>query len=186
MSIDLVITPLMQTDGPGPAFVRRNPIHDERGFFSRLFSAEQLVPFGWPGGVAHVNHSFTAKAGTVRGFHYQLDPYPEAKLVTCIRGAVLDIAVDARSGSATRFSHVTAELSAENGGAMLIPAGFAHGFQALTDDVELIYLHSSPYVADAQGGFRPDDPALTIAWPLTVALTSAKDAAWPLIAEGVR
>lgn len=186
MSIDLVVTPLMRTEGPAPAFVRRNPIHDERGFFGRIFSADDLLPFGWPGGVAHVNHSYTAKAGTVRGLHYQLDPYPEAKLVTCIRGAVLDIALDAREGSPTRFAHVAAELSADDGGAMLVPAGFAHGFQALTDDVELIYLHSWPHVPEAQAGFRPDDPALEIAWPLPIALTSAKDAAWPLVGEASR
>lgn len=183
MTTDLVVTPLMRTKGIVPAFVKRSPIHDARGFFSRLFSADELVPIGWPGGVAHVNHSYTAKAGTVRGFHYQLDPYPEAKLVTCIRGAVLDIAVDARAGSATRLAHVAAELSAAHGGAMFIPAGFAHGFQALSDDVELIYLHSWPHVPDAQGGFRPDDPALKIDWPLPIALMSQKDASWPLIGE---
>ncbi|OCW56427.1 dTDP-4-dehydrorhamnose 3,5-epimerase [Hoeflea olei] len=168
----------------GPVLVRRSPHRDARGAFARIFCAEALAGIGWPGPVAQINHSLTARRGSVRGLHYQKPPHAEAKLVVCIRGAVLDVAVDIRPGSPTRHRHVAAELSAEAGTALYVPEGFAHGFQTLTDDVELIYVHSAPYTPAAEAGLRHDDPALGIAWPLAVADLSERDASFPLIEQG--
>jgi len=169
--------------------VQRQPLGDSRGFLARLFCAAELAVAGWSDPVAQINHTHTAKQGTVRGMHFQRPPHAEMKLVTCIQGQVWDVAVDVRSGSPT-FLHWHAErLTAENGCALLIPEGFAHGFQALTDDVELLYCHSAAYAAQAEGGLNPLDPRLGIAWPLSIAELSARDAAHALVTpdfEGVR
>lgn len=176
------LTPLMPDLTAGPVLVRRTPHVDDRGAFARIFCAELLAEIGWPGPVAQINHSRTMRRGAVRGLHFQLPPHSEAKLVVCIRGAVQDVAVDIRAGSPARYAHAAVELSAETATAMYVPEGFAHGFQALTDDVELIYVHSAPYAAAAEAGLRHDDPGLGIAWPLPVIGMSARDASFPLIA----
>ncbi len=173
----------------GLKIVERQRIGDSRGFLSRLLCTEELAAVGWMKPVVQINHTYTARQGTVRGMHFQRAPHAEMKLVSCLRGAVWDVAVDLRSGSAT-FLHWHAEqLSAENNRAMLIPEGFAHGFQALTDDVELLYCHSAAYTPDAEAGLNPLDARLAIAWPLPITELSARDAAHPLIceeSEGVR
>ena len=154
---------------------------DSRGFLSRLFCAEELGAAGWKGNIAQVNHTFTARAGTVRGLHYQRPPHTEIKLVTCIRGEVWDVAVDLRSGSPTFLQWHAERLSGENGRCMLIPEGFAHGFQTLTDDVEMLYCHSAAYVAEAEAGLNPRDPELAIEWPLPIAELSTRDAQHPML-----
>jgi len=176
-----ILTPLMQDQPDGPMLVERKPFVDERGAFARIFCAEALKQIGWPGPVAQVNHSRTDTAGTLRGMHYQRPPHAEAKLVVCIRGAVHDVAVDIREGSPTRYRHVGVKLSAEAGTAIYIPEGFAHGFQTLTDDVELVYIHSAAYNQACEAGLRHDDPALGIVWPRPVAGISARDAGHPMI-----
>ena len=175
------LTPLMPDCTEGPVLVQRKPFVDERGAFARIFCAEALAGFGWAGPVAQINHSRTDRAGTLRGMHFQRPPHAEAKLVVCIRGAVHDVAVDIRRDSPNRHAHVGVELSADTGTAILIPEGFAHGFQALTDEVELIYIHSAAYRQDHEAGLRHDDPVLGIAWPLPVTGLSARDAAHPMI-----
>lgn len=184
MASPFEIRPLMPQLSGGPALVRRTPLVDERGAFARIFCAEALAEIGWPGAVAQINHSRTARKGTLRGMHFQHPPHAEAKLVICVRGAVYDVAVDIRPDSPTRYRHVGAEISAEAGTAIYVPEGFAHGFQALTDDVELIYVHSAPYTANAEGGFCHDDPRLGIDWPLPVSGLSARDAGFALIEGG--
>lgn len=181
MSLETI--PLMETSGVAPTLVRRTGFRDQRGTFTRLFAREDLEPVGWTGDVVHINHSRNIAAGTVRGLHIQRPPHAEMKLVTCIRGTIWDVAVDMRKDSPTRFAHVAVELSAETGTALLIPEGFAHGFQTLTDDVELIYLHSAAYAPDAADGCRPDDPALAINWPMPMLKLSDADMAWPLISR---
>jgi dTDP-4-dehydrorhamnose 3,5-epimerase len=175
------LTPLMPDRKDGPVLVQRKPFADERGAFARIFCAEALAEIGWPGPVAQINHSRTQKAGTLRGLHFQRPPYAEAKLVVCIRGAVHDVAVDVRDDSPSRYAHVGVELSAEAGTAIYVPEGFAHGFQALTDDVELVYIHSVAYSPDHEAGLRHDDPVLGIGWPLPASGLSARDASHPLI-----
>lgn len=161
--------------------VSRLPWIDERGCFSRLFDHSVLAAAGWPDGVAQVNLSVTRHAGTVRGLHYQHPPHAEAKLVSCIRGRVFDVAVDLRAGSSTFGAWHAAELSAENCIALLIPPGCAHGFQALSDDATLVYCHSAPWVAAAEAGISVHDPSLAIAWPLPVTGLSRRDAALPAL-----
>jgi dTDP-4-dehydrorhamnose 3,5-epimerase len=175
---EVVDTPLA-----GLKVVRRQRLGDSRGFLSRLFCAEELGAAGWTGPIAQINHTFTARAGTVRGLHYQRPPHAEAKLVSCLRGEVWDVAVDLRTGSPTFLRWHAERLSAENGCALLIPPGFAHGFQALSDDVELLYCHSVPYAAPSEAGLHPQDERLGIAWPLTITELSARDAGHVRITE---
>ena len=179
------------TDSPlrGLKLVERQRLGDSRGFLSRLFCAEELAGAGWIKPIAQINHTCTAKRGTVRGMHFQRPPCAEMKLVSCIRGEVWDVAVDVRADSPT-FLHWHAEqLSADNGRALLIPEGFAHGFQTLTEAVELLYCHSAAYAPNAEIGLHPQDMRLAIAWPLAIREISARDAGHPLIEsvfEGVR
>lgn len=165
----------------GLRLVERSSVTDGRGALTRLFCAQELAQAGWRQPVAQINHSWTAKGGTVRGMHYQRSPHAEMKLVTCLRGAVWDVAVDLRAGSATFLQWHAEELSAINHRAMLIPEGFAHGFQTLADDCELIYLHSMAYVPDAEAGLNSRDPRLSIGWPLALTELSTKDAQYPYL-----
>ena len=161
--------------------VQRQRLGDSRGSLSRLFCAEELLAAGWAGSIAQINHTVTTRAGTVRGMHFQRPPHAEIKLVSCLRGEVLDVAVDLRTGSPTFLQWHAARLSAENNLALLIPQGFAHGFQSLTDNVELLYCHSAAYAPAAESGLNPMDERLAIAWPLPVTELSARDGQHALI-----
>ena len=165
----------------GLTVIDRRRLSDERGFLSRLFCEDELAAFGWHGPIRQINETGTVHKGTVRGMHFQRPPHAEIKLVTCTRGRILDVAVDIRANSPTFLEHFSVELSEENGRSLLIPKGFAHGFQALSDDIRLIYAHSEPYAAEAEGGLHPEDPALAIDWPLPVQRLSARDAAHPFL-----
>lgn len=168
---------LHQTPLPGVVVVERRPLIDERGFLVRLFCAEELRAAGWTKPVAQINHTLTKRRGAVRGLHFQHPPHAEAKLVTCIRGKVWDVAVDLRAGSPTFLRWYAAELSAENGRALLIPEGCAHGFQALTDDCELLYCHSAFYEPRSEGAVNVLDPRLGVEWPEPITEQSARDRA---------
>ena len=132
-----------------------------------------------------VNHTLTAKRGTVRGLHFQCPPYAETKLVNCLRGEVFDVAVDLRQGSPTFLQWHAEILTANNHKTLLIPEGFAHGFQTLTEDCELLYFHTAAYQPSAEGGLNAQDPRLDIDWPTTVTELSARDAAYPLVTQEV-
>jgi dTDP-4-dehydrorhamnose 3,5-epimerase len=177
LSIDL--TPLA-----GLCVVKRHALADERGSFTRLFCSDTLAPAGWPGAVVQVNHSVSRQSGTVRGLHFQRPPHQEWKLVTCLQGSVWDVAVDVRPNSPTYLKWHAETLSADNGLAMLIPAGFAHGFQTLTDDVVLLYCHSQAHNPAAEGGLNPTDPVTAVAWPLPLAQWSDRDRRLPTVAQG--
>ena len=177
--LDLSPTPL-----PGVMLVRRRPHADERGSFARLFCADALAPAGWQGPIAQINHSRTTARGTVRGLHYQHAPAAEMKLVSCVHGQVWDVAVDLRRDSPTFLRWHAQVLSPELAVAMLIPPGCAHGFQALSDDVQLIYCHSVPFAPQHQGGVSAIDPRLAIAWPLPIARMSERDASLPPLVHG--
>lgn len=166
-------------DLAGPVLLERRRFEDERGYLSRLFDAGDLQAFGWDGAVMQVNETGTVRAGIVRGLHFQHPPHAEIKLVTCTAGRILDVAVDLRRNSPTFLRHVAVELSAENGRSLLIPRGFAHGFQALSDNVRLVYVHSALHQPEAEAGLHPEDPALSIRWPLPVHGLSARDSAHP-------
>lgn len=156
--------------------LQRQRREDTRGIFTRFFCAEELKKAGWSKPIAQINHSSTRKAGTVRGLHYQMPPHAEMKLVTCIRGAIWDVVVDIRQHSSTFLRWHAVRLGAEQHNALLVPEGFAHGFQALSDDVEVLYCTSAPYVPDAEVGLCPTDARLNIEWPLPVIELSERDA----------
>lgn len=171
----------MNTPLSGLKVICRRSIADSRGSFSRLFCQEELTGAGWRGAVAQINHSRTAHRGTIRGLHFQRPPHAEMKLVSCIRGAAWDVAVDVRVGSPTFLQWHAELLSADNARSLLIPEGFAHGFQALTDHVELVYCHSAPYAPQAETGLCPYDSTVSVSWPLDATEMSERDASFPKI-----
>ena len=140
-------------------------LEDDRGFFSRTFSSETFRERGLCATYVQWSVSFNKRRGTLRGLHFQVSPHEEIKLVSCTRGAIFDVAVDVRPGSPSRGKWVAAELNCDNRSMLYIPAGFAHGFQALTDDAEVHYHISQPHHPEAARGVRWDDPDVAIAWP---------------------
>jgi dTDP-4-dehydrorhamnose 3,5-epimerase len=167
----------------GPAIIDLEQRSDDRGFFARTFCIDEFGAAGLPTAVEQCNLSGNYQAGTLRGLHFQIAPHPEAKLVRCIRGAIVDVIVDMRPDSPTRMQHVAVELTADNKKAFYVPPYFAHAYQTLADDTEVLYQVSGSYEPTAERGLRYDDPALGIQWPLPVSVISAKDASWPLIAD---
>lgn len=157
---------------------------DERGFFSETYSLKVLAAAGFEGAFVQDNHSRSPRRGTVRGLHFQAPPAAQDKLLRVTRGAILDVAVDIRVGSPTYGEAVAIELSAENWRQLLVPKGFAHGFQTLTDDCEVLYKVTDYYAPEAEAGLLWSDPALGVQWPLGLgdALINARDAAWPALA----
>lgn len=165
----------------GLKIIERYQLPDARGFFCRVFCADELSTIGWQKPLAQINYTVTKCQGTIRGMHYQYPPYMEMKLVTCLMGEVWDVAVDIRANSPTFLQWYGICLSAENNLALLLPEGFAHGFQTLSDNVELLYCHSEAYCRGAEGGLNPQDPELGIDWPVVVTELSPKDLSHPLI-----
>lgn len=154
---------------------------DERGWFGRYFCKNEFQQIGHTKEWVQMNHSFTTKKGTVRGMHFQVQPYREIKMVRVVAGAIYDVIVDLRKDSPTFLQWYGADLSAENKRMLYIPEGFAHGFQALTDNVEMLYHHSMIYTKEAEAGVRYNDPALSIQWPLPIGIVSARDMSHPYI-----
>ena len=163
----------------GAYVIEQEPRVDERGFFARAFCAQEFAAAGLETNFVQANNTLTHKKGTVRGFHYQLPPSAEVKLVRCIRGAVYDVIIDIRPGSQTYRQSFGAILDAENRHMMYVPRGFAHGFMALTDNAELHYMVSASYDAKQERGLRFNDPAFAVQWPLEMTEISTKDSAWP-------
>jgi dTDP-4-dehydrorhamnose 3,5-epimerase len=172
-----------ETGIEGAVLVHPDPHADDRGHFARVFCVDEFEAQGLETHVEQTNVAVTNAPGTVRGLHYQLPPSGEAKLIRCTRGAIYDVAVDLRSGSPTFGQHVGAELSAADGTAMYIPAGCAHGYQALHADTAVLYQVSAPYAAELERGVDHADPQIGIRWPLPPANVSAKDRALPALAD---
>ena len=164
-----------ETTLPGVYTVELQPIGDDRGFFSRFWCHRELEEAGLGFDIAQINTSYNANAGTTRGLHYQQAPNAETKIVSCTSGRVFDVAVDVRPDSDTYLQWYGAELTPESNTLLYIPAGFAHGYQVLEDDTRLLYVVSTFYAPESEGGFRYDDPAIGIEWPL--AATSVSDKA---------
>jgi dTDP-4-dehydrorhamnose 3,5-epimerase len=158
---------------------------DSRGYFMETYSHPRLVAAGFNGIFLQDNQSLTAAVGTVRGLHFQAPPHAQDKLVRVTRGAIFDVCVDIRVNSPTFGQHVGVELSAENNRQVLIPAGFAHGFQTLTPHCEVLYKVTQVYVAQAEGGLLWNDPALGIDWPIGAdrAFLNPRDASWPPLSD---
>ena len=170
---------------PDVKLLRPKKHGDGRGFFSETFRKSLLEEAGIESCYVQDNHSLSARAGTVRGLHFQAPPHGQAKLVRVIRGAILDIAVDLRAGSATYGKHVAVELSAEAWNQIYVPVGFAHGLCTLTADVEVQYKVSAYYAPQSEGGLLWDDPDLGIDWPAVAAhaVLAEKDRSWPTLSE---
>ncbi|MGB2831457.1 MAG: dTDP-4-dehydrorhamnose 3,5-epimerase [Methylotenera sp.] len=176
MRFDCFGTPLA-----GLKVVQRKPIEDTRGFLSRFYCAEEFKSFGLNKPISQINHTLTRQKGAVRGLHYQQKPYAEIKLVSCLKGKIFDVAVDLRKSSPT-FLHWHGEVLSENNHrSLLIPEGFAHGFQTLTEDCELVYLHTAPYVKEAEAALNINDPKIGITWTLDITELSERDRSHPMI-----
>lgn len=158
---------------------------DSRGWFSETWNAAKLAEAGFRETFVQDNQSYSRERGTIRGLHCQVAPFVQGKLVRCVRGAIWDVAVDIRQGSATYGRHVAAELSAENGAQLWIPGGFLHGFCTLTPDAEIAYKVTGAYDKDSERGVIWNDPDLAIDWPVApeAAVLSEKDAALPRLAD---
>ena len=171
-----------ETTVAGALVAEPERIDDDRGFFARTFSVEEFAERGLDTRVTQCSTSFNVRAGTLRGMHYQLAPHGEAKLVRCTRGAIYDVAVDLRPDSPSYMSWFGVELSADNGYALFVPEGCAHGFQTLVDASEVHYQISTPWVPAAARGVRWDDPAFGIEWPAPPPegrTMAARDAEYP-------
>mgnify|MGYP001212064126 CR=1 FL=1 len=160
------------------------PKGDARGRFTRLFCEREMSSIRPGLHFTQVNFSETRGRGTVRGLHYQTPPAAEAKLIRCLRGRVFDVAVDLRAGSPTFLHWHAMELARDNDRAYFIPEGFAHGFQVLSEEADLLYMHTAPWTPPCEAGIRHDDPRLSIAWPLPATGLSARDLGYPPIEDG--
>jgi dTDP-4-dehydrorhamnose 3,5-epimerase len=172
-----------QTDLPGAWIIEPEPFRDERGFFARTVCAQELVQRGLVGTFVQSSLSQTLLRGSIRGLHFQKIPVAEAKIVRCIAGAIHDVVVDLRPDSPAFCRYVGIELSAENLLSVYVPRGFAHGFQALTDNAMLHYHISDFHSQDLAAGVRWDDPDIGIAWPVPPTVISKRDRALPSVKE---
>lgn len=164
----------------GAYLIELEPHPDQRGSFARTWCRDEFAAHGLSTVIAQCSTSQNRRAGTLRGLHFQRAPHTESKLVRCTHGTIYDVIVDLRLESATHGAWFAAELSAEHGNALYVPAGFAHGFQTLTDDAEVFYMISTPYAPDAAAGVRWNDPAFAIDWPEVAERTiSERDRGWP-------
>ena len=166
--------------------IDRKPITDSRGAFSRFFCIEEFKEVGFNHSIQQINHSITKQKGTVRGLHFQYPPFSETKIVSCVKGSVFDVAVDLRQNSPTFLQWHAEILSNENQSTLFIPDGFAHGFQTLEDNCELLYLVSNIYAPDSEGGVHALDSKIAINWPLEVVKMSKRDSTQPNINKGFK
>jgi len=163
----------------GAFLVEIEPVSDARGFFARLWCSDAFAQQGMDPQMVQASISHNAAAGTLRGLHFQWPPSREAKLVRCERGRIHDVIVDLRPDSPTFGEHHAFELDGRRHNALFVPAGFAHGFQTLEADTDIVYMMSDFYRPDLQDGLRPDDPAFGIRWPLPVSAIAPRDRAYP-------
>ncbi len=168
----MIFTP---TTLAGSFVIDLTPFSDSRGWFARTYCKDEFKQISHNKEWLQINHSFTQKAGALRGMHYQNPPFTEIKMVRCIAGAVYDVIIDLRKGSSTFLQWFGIELSAKNKKMLYIPEGFAHGFQTLTTDCELIYHHTTLYTPGAEAGVLYNDPIINIQWPLAVTEVSDRD-----------
>jgi dTDP-4-dehydrorhamnose 3,5-epimerase len=171
---------------PGVLILDIERLADERGFFARTYCSEELAGRGLGPGLSQCSVSYNTRRGTLRGLHLQTAPHEEHKLVRCTAGSIFDVIVDVRPESPRYRRWVSAELTAENRRAVFIPPGFAHGFITLSDDAEVYYMISVPHAAKHGRGFRWNDPAFGIEWPMMPAVISPRDADYPLLETGGR
>lgn len=165
----------------GLYIIKRYPIDDERGSLERLFCSSELDIFMGNSKIKQINRTLTKNQGSIRGLHFQHPPYAEKKIITCIKGSVFDIAIDLRKNSPTFLQHHSEILTDNNLNSFIIPEGFAHGFQTLTNDVEMLYLHSNEYNKEHEGGLNINDPLLGIVLPESISDISYRDQNHPFL-----
>lgn len=163
--------------------IEPEPFRDDRGLFARVFCQQELRDILHDKNIVQINHSLTRQKGALRGMHFQYRPKSEIKMVKCLRGSVFDVMIDLRQDSSTLLKWHGEVLSSENMKMMYIPEGFAHGFQTLEENCELLYLHTEFYSPEHEGGVRYDDPAVNISWTLVATDISAKDQGYPLLSK---
>lgn len=166
----------------GAVLIELERIRDSRGFFTRTWCAKEFEAHGLKGNLVQSNLSFNVRKGTLRGMHYQVAPYQECKLVRCAKGAIYDVIIDLRADSLTRNQWIGVELTETNYKMLYVPEGFAHGYQTLEDNTEVVYQVSQFYIQNAERGIRWDDPSINVKWrDIEERIISEKDQAWPLI-----
>jgi dTDP-4-dehydrorhamnose 3,5-epimerase len=165
----------------GTYVIDLEPFSDERGWFARFYCKDEFKEIGHDKEWVQLNHSVTYEKGSLRGMHFQIAPYGETKMVRCVAGAVFDVIIDLRKDSETFLQWFGIELSADNKKMMYIPEGFAHGFQCLSFDCQLIYFHTEYYKPGAEGGVRYNDPLIGIDWPLGITTVSQRDKTHPFL-----
>lgn len=172
-----------ETKIPDVKVITPKKFGDNRGWFMECYSKRDLKDNGIDIDFVQDNRSFSAKKGIIRGLHFQRKPYTQAKLLSCLQGAILDVAVDLRKESPTYRQWVAVELSEENGKQLFIPEGFAHGFVTLTDNVEIMYKCNNFYVPEADGGIRWNDPDIGVEWGVEDPILSEKDTHQPFLKD---
>jgi len=163
----------------GAFLIEIEPVSDERGFFARCWSRDDLAAHGLQDDLPECNLSFNARRGTLRGLHYQAAPFEQAKLVRCTRGAIYDVIVDLRAGSSTQGRWEAVEITMENHRLVYVPAGFAHGFLTLCDSTEVAYQMTGNYASAHARGIRWDDPSIGVTWPMAPTVISTRDRSYP-------
>lgn len=174
---------LQETKLKGSYLIKRENHIDNRGFFDRIFCQTSLKSLLRTKNIYQINRTFTKKEGTVRGLHFQYPPHSEAKIVSCLKGKVWDIAIDIRKGSSTFLKHHSVILSEKNSESFFIPEGFAHGFQTLTNDCEMLYFHTANYNTEYEGTINALDHRLKIKWPKKITDRSERDKNQPMLKE---
>lgn len=165
----------------GVVICKRKPIVHDLGFFVRTFCCEEFVEAGLVKPIVQINQTLTRTKGSARGLHFQYPPYSEIKIVTCLKGEIFDVAVDIRRGSPTFLKWHGEVLTADNDKSLFIPEGFAHGLQTLTDNCEVLYLHTAPFMPHSEGGIHAKDPLISINWPFHITEMSGRDNNHPFL-----
>ena len=170
----------------GLKLIKRKRMSDQRGFLQRMYCSNLLTQSGFADPISQINFTLTHRSGTIRGMHFQSQPFAETKIISCLRGQIFDVAVDIRQNSPTFLQWHAEILSPESCNSLIIPKGFAHGFQTLSDACELIYFHTAPFHPASEGGLSPLDPSLNISWPEPIAEISERDKNHRLITDSFK
>lgn len=163
--------------------IEPEPFYDNRGWFQRLYCESELKKIGFNKKIVQINHSFTKEKGSIRGMHFQYPPMMEIKVIKCLAGSIYDVIIDLRKKSPTFLNWHSEIISAENMKMIYVPEGYAHGFQTLENNCEILYLHSEFYSPEYESGIRFDDPKININWPLELTQISERDKNHKLIDE---
>jgi len=172
---------IIETSLEGCFLINLRKKEDERGYLTRLFCQKTFHELLKEKTICQINHTFTKIEGTIRGLHFQYPPSTEVKIISCLKGKIWDVVVDIRKGSPTFLSYYATELSQDDCNSLYVPEGFAHGFQTLTSDCEMLYFHTAEHNIQAQGAINPLDPIISIKWPRVISKISTRDSNHPML-----